>query len=117
MKNRLARVCEVIKRELGLLIPRQIEFGGALVTVSGVDITPDLKQAHVLISVLGGGPGARRRAMELLDAHRAELQSGIASHIKMKNTPHLHFRLDESVERGSRIIGIMDELGLLEEKQ
>jgi ribosome-binding factor A len=35
----------------------------------------------------------------------------------MKNTPHLHFRLDESVERGSRIIGIMDELGLLEEKQ
>jgi ribosome-binding factor A len=35
----------------------------------------------------------------------------------MKNTPHLHFRLDESVVRGARVIGIMDELGLLGEKQ
>jgi ribosome-binding factor A len=33
----------------------------------------------------------------------------------MKHTPHLNFRLDEAIERGTRVIDIMDELGLKEE--
>jgi NADPH2:quinone reductase len=45
MKHRLERVCEVLKRELGIIICRELDFGSVLVTVSAVDITPDLKQA------------------------------------------------------------------------
>ena len=116
MKNRLARVCEVLKREIGVLIQRELEFGGALVTISGVDITPDLKQAHVFVSVLGS-PADRRKAMEALEEHRTEFQSEIGRRIKMKNTPHLHFKIDEAVERGSRVISIMNELGLIDEKR
>jgi ribosome-binding factor A len=115
MNNRLARVCEVLKRELGMIIRRELEFENTLVTVSGVDITPDLKQAHVFVSALGS-PAGRRKAMESLEEHRVMFQTELSRRVHIKHTPHLHFRLDEAIERGSRIITLMDELGLTEEK-
>ena len=53
MKHRIERVCEVLKRELGQIILRELTFPTPLVTISGVDITPDLKQAHVYVSAMG----------------------------------------------------------------
>ncbi len=114
MKYRLARVCEVLKRELGLIITREIRFESPLVTVSGVDITPDLKQAHIFVSAIGT-PAQRRDALEKLEQNRAGLQHELAKRVVLKNTPHLNFKLDDSIERGARVIDIMDELGLLPE--
>ena len=114
MINRLARVTEVLKRELGVIIPREIDIRDTLVTVSAVDITPDLKQAHVFISAMGK-PQDRRKTMQSLEDTRVHIQAALSKPIKMKQTPHLHFHLDESLERGSRVINLMDELGLVEE--
>ena len=111
MKHRLERVCEVLKRELGVILLREIDFAPVLVTVSSVDVTPDLKQAHVYISALGN-PGQQRRVLEKLEHQRVHLQSEIAKRVSLKNTPHLFFKLDGSIERGSRILNIMNELGL-----
>lgn len=111
MINRLARVCEVLKRELGILATRDLDFHGDLITISSVDITPDLKQAHVYLSALGP-PGAGRRALEAFEKHRTHLQTELSRRVHIKHTPHLHFHLDSSIERGTRIIGILDELGL-----
>lgn len=115
MKYRLQRVCEVLKRELGVIIGREIRFLSPLVTVSDVDITPDLKQAHVFISVIGDD-AARRDALAQLDHNRTVLQHELAKRVVLKNTPHLNFKLDESIERGSRVINLMDELGLIPEQ-
>ena len=114
MKNRLVRVCEVLKREIGVIIRRELEFENTLVTVSDVDITPDLKQAHIFISALGT-PAGRRKAMEALENHRVMFQTELSRRVPMKHTPHLNFRLDDAIERGTRVIDIMDELGLKEE--
>ena len=114
MKNRLVRVCEVLKREIGVIIRRELEFDNTLVTVSDVDITPDLKQAHIFISALGS-PAGRRKAMEALESHRVMFQTELSRRVQMKHTPHLNFRLDDAIERGTRVIDIMDELGLKEE--
>jgi ribosome-binding factor A len=114
MKNRLVRVCEVLKREIGVIIRRELEFDNTLVTVSDVDITPDLKQAHIFISALGSAAG-RRKAMEALESHRVMFQTELSRRVQMKHTPHLNFRLDDAIERGTRVIDIMDELGLKEE--
>ena len=114
MKNRLVRVCEVLKREIGVIIRRELEFENTLVTVSDVDITPDLKQAHIFISALGT-PAGRRKAMEALENHRVMFQTELSRRLQMKHTPHLNFRLDDAIERGTRVIDIMDELGLKEE--
>ena len=107
MKHRLLRVNELIKRELSILITREITFENALVTINQVDVTSDLKSAHVYVSVLGAG---RVEAMNKLEENRAMLQADLARHVVLKYTPHLIFHLDDSVERGARVIEILQEI-------
>ncbi len=114
MKHRLLRVNELMKRELSLLITRDITFENALVTINQVDVTPDLKSAHVYVSVLGEG---RAAAMQKLDENRTMLQADLARHVILKYTPHLIFHLDDSVERGARVIEILQEIETPESKR
>ena len=114
MKHRLERVRELIKRELGSAINRLVTFEAALVTVNSVDITPDLKQAHIFISVIGND-AQKRLAIETLEKNRPLLQHEVSKRVILKYTPILHFQLDDSIERGARVIDIMDSLGLKHE--
>ena len=111
MKNRLDRVNESIKRELGVLVSREFTFQAKLVTVKEVDITPDLKSAHVYVGVLGT-PEERRAAMAQLHEARPRLQHELSRRIVLKFTPQLHFKLDETGERGDRILQIIEDLHL-----
>lgn len=114
MKHRIERVCEVLKREIGIIICRELDFGPVLVTVSSVDITPDLKQAHVFVSALGS-PGQQVKALEKLEHSRVLIQGEVAKRVTLKHTPHLFFKIDTAIERGTRVLSIMDELGLEED--
>ena len=107
MKHRLLRVNEVVKRELSLLITREMNFEQGLVSINQVDVTSDLRNAHVFVSVLGT---TGTSVINQLEAHRAALQSGLARHVTLKYTPHLVFHLDDSIERGTRVIEIMQEI-------
>ena len=107
MKHRLLRVNELLKRELSGLIAREMNFEQGLVSINQVDITSDLKNAHVFVSVVGT-TGAS--VINQLEAHRAALQSALAKHVVLKYTPHLVFHLDDSIERGTRVIEIMQEI-------
>jgi ribosome-binding factor A len=109
MKHRLERVNELIKRELGDLLTREVTFEAALVTVQQVDITPDLKHAHVFISVIGSDVQAKA-AMAKLHDRRTHLQHLLSKRVILKFTPHLHFKLDESIERGTRVINILEQI-------
>ena len=115
MKHRIERVCEVLKRELGRIILRELTFSTPLVTVSGVEITPDLKQAHVYVSALGND-AQRQNVLTVLDQNRGMLQAQVSKRVVLKHTPHLNFKLDDSIERGSRVLNILDDLGLDEKK-
>ena len=108
MKHRMLRVNEVVKRELSGIIAREMSFEGALVSINHVDVTSDLKNAHVFVSVLG--TEARESVMSKLASHRPALQAELARHVTMKYTPHLIFHLDNSIERGTRVIEIMQEI-------
>lgn len=111
MKHRLQRVNEVLKRELGDLLTREFSFKAALVTVQTVDVTPDLKHAHVFVSVIGKDEEAKA-AMAMLHESRPQLQHALSKRVVLKFTPHLHFKLDETIERGTRIINILEQIGL-----
>ena len=108
MKHRMLRVNEVVKRELSGIIAREMSFEGALVSINDVDVASDLKNAHVFVSVLGTEAG--ESVISKLNSHRATLQAELARHVTMKYTPHLIFRLDNSIERGTRVIEIMQEM-------
>ncbi len=108
MKHRLLRVNEVVKRELSMIITRDMRFDDMLVTVNTVDVTPDLRNAHVFVSVLGKGSAGG--VMQKLDANRTTLQAELSKHVVLKYTPHLVFHLDESIERGARVFQILQEI-------
>lgn len=104
----MLRVNEVVKRELSTIITRELTFQDVLVTVNQVDVTPDLKTAHVFVSLLGKGDAAQ--VMAKLEAHRTILQAELSKHVVLKYTPHLVFHLDDSIERGARVFEILQQI-------
>jgi ribosome-binding factor A len=111
MKHRQLRVNELVKRELSGIIAREINFEGALVSINAVDVAPDLKNAHVFVSTLGAGN--RDKVIDKLEAHRPALQAELSRHVVLKYTPHLVFHLDDSIERGTRVLEILSEIDKL----
>lgn len=111
MTNRLARVSEVLKRELSTIMQRVIHFDAPLVSVASVDITPDLKNAHFYITAFGND-AQKRAALQTLEQNRPMLQHEVSKRVTLKHTPHFYFHLDDSIERGVRVLQVMDELGL-----
>ena len=107
MSQRLDRINELLRREISTVLQRDFEFGGALVTVSGVDITQDLREAKVFVGVLGGY-GAK--VIEQLSQRRALIQSRVAKRVVLRCTPKLDFRLDTSAARGVDMINVLDEV-------
>jgi ribosome-binding factor A len=110
MKHRLERVNEVLKRELSEIISREINFAPqVLVTIPAVAVSPDLRQCHVFVSVIGE-ESQKARVMEQLEEHRTTMQREISRRVVLKYTPHLYFKLDDSIERGSRVLKIIQDL-------
>ena len=109
MSLRIVRVCELIKRELGVIVGREMKFEAPLVSVRAVDITPDLKNAHVFVSAIGT-KWQKDQAIAALEANRQHLQHELSRRVILKYTPHLHFQLDESIERGTRVLNLLDEI-------
>src|SRR5437762_4235078 len=89
MKHRMLRVNEVVKRELSGIVAREVSFEGALVTINHVNVNPDLKSAHVFVSVLGSEKA--ETVMTRLEEHRVAFQAELARRVTMKYTPHLLF--------------------------
>ena len=110
MSQRLDRINEVLRREISTVLQRDFEFVDCLVTISGVEITQDLREAKVFVSVLGGRSGS---VMEKLGQKRGLIQSRVAKRVVLRCTPILSFRLDESAERGVEMVNFLDEVDKL----
>jgi ribosome-binding factor A len=80
-----------------------------LVTVTAVSVTPDLREATVYVSVLGG-QRQRRSTLAGLESAHGVLQAKISRELSLRRTPMLSFAYDESVERGVRMTKLIDEL-------
>jgi ribosome-binding factor A len=110
MSLRLERVRELLKREIGEIIRRELPVNEAgLINVNDLQVAPNLKNATVFIGILGG-KAQKEKAMELLETHRKRIQAIVARSVVLKYTPRLRFALDDSVERGNRVLKILDEL-------
>ena len=108
--HRLQRVRELLKREIGEVIRREIPVTEAgLVSVNDVDPAGDLKSATVFISILGNAD-QQKRGLAMLTQHRARIQGLVARSVVLKYTPTLRFVIDDSVARGNRVLEIIDEL-------
>jgi ribosome-binding factor A len=107
---RLQRVRELLKREIGEVIRREIPVGEAgLITVNDVEVTSDLHMATVYIGILGNAD-QRKKGLAQLNHHRKRIQGLVGKAVILKYTPQLRFKIDESIEQGNRVLKLIDEL-------
>ena len=107
---RLQRVRELLKREIGELIRRDIPVGEAgLITVNDVILSNDLQSATVFVGILGNADQQKKGVAELND-HRKRIRGLLGKSVILKYTPQLRFVIDDSIEQGNRVLKIIDEL-------
>jgi len=89
-----------------------------MVSITGVKVTPDTVRADIYFSVLGGADADARAETEAgLDDAAGWLRRELGNRLRLRNTPQLVFHYDTTLERGERIAGILDELGLSDEEE
>jgi ribosome-binding factor A len=107
---RLQRVRELLKREIGEAIRREFQVSDVgLITVNDVAVAGDLQAAVVFVSILGDEQ-QQRRGMAALQRHRKRIQGLLGRAVVLKYTPRLQFKIDDSIARGNRVLGIIEEL-------
>lgn len=109
MSQRKIRVGELIQRELSSLLHGRWRAESVAITITEVDISPDLRNAKVYYSVIGGRE-AVAKAGKFLMSVRNELRYNLGKKVILKYTPELRFAHDPSVERGMKLLSVMDEI-------
>ena len=111
-RRRMARINHLIREELsemlqrGLNDPRVARAG--LVSITDVETAPDLSAARVWVSVLGE-PADRQATLRALTHAAGFFRSQLASRLTTRTVPQLDFRMDESMERGDRLLQMIRE--------
>ena len=110
MRNtrRADRVAEAIREEIATVLtesakdPRIVGF----VTVTGVEVTSDLRHAKVFVSVMGSG-AEKEATFQGLASTASHLRSRVGRALRLRVAPEIQFREDDSVQRAARIESLL----------
>ncbi len=109
MSNRTLRVNELIQREMSSILRKRYQAESLPITIVSVEVTPDLLEGRVFVSVLGDADAAEKK-LRWLRKISGELRFELGRTIVLKNMPKFVYELDVTTERGNRILGILDEI-------
>ena len=106
-RGRPRKVADLVQRELSDLLRREVRDPRVgMVTITAVDVSPDLTHAKVFFTLLDQKD--KETTLQGLQRAAGYLRSQIAQRIKLYTTPELRFVYDESVERGDRLSQLID---------
>lgn len=107
--KRTDRVAEMMQRKLSQIIQQEIKDPRlpSLVTVAGVKVAKDLGHAKVYFTVFNGDPV---ETTNILNAAASYLRTALARTMTLRTVPQLHFIHDDSIEYGSRLSRLIDEV-------
>jgi ribosome-binding factor A len=103
-------VDELLRQEIGALLAKEVadpRIGFA--TITDVETSPDLRHAKVWVSVIGQ-KGDRDGTLRALDSAMPFIRHELGRRLRIKRIPELHVRLDDSAERGTRVLHVLSEL-------
>ena len=109
MSGRMRRVNEAVRAVVAETVSELKDPRIGLVTVTSVQVTRDLREGVVYVSVLGNET-KRRATLAGLESAHGVVQGRVARELGLKRTPQLTFEYDPSVERGVRMTALIDEL-------
>ena len=110
MTQRTDRVDELLRQEIGSIVSREVadpRIGFA--TITKVETTPDLRHAKVWVSVIGQ-PKERTETIAALGRAMPFVRHELGKRLRLKRIPEFHLELDDSVERGTRVLQLLNEL-------
>lgn len=109
-KIRTNRVAEQMKKEIGEILNQKLKDPRiGFVTVTDVDLTNDLQQATVYVSVLGNET-EKEASLAGLEKATGFVRSEVGKRIRLRKVPEITFKFDEAHEYGNRIDSILKEL-------
>lgn len=110
MSRRTSRVEEASREVLAEVLAREVKDPRVgFVTITGVKVSPDLRQARVTVSVLGEDDEVDRSMAGLASA-KGYLRSALGKHLRLKYLPEIEFVLDHQSEDALRLAGLLREV-------
>jgi len=107
MGLRREKLQELFKAEASAILLRELRDPRiGFVSVTEVELSRDLRHAKIFVSVMGDQE-AKRRTMEALDRAAGYVRSELGRRVSLRHTPEVLFRLDESIERGTRVVALL----------
>jgi ribosome-binding factor A len=109
MTERTARLDELLREEISAVIARDVDDPRVgFVTITDVEVAPDLRHAKVWVSVIGSEQ-ERRDTLRALNRAMPFVRQRLGK-LRLKRIPDLHVKLDTTAERGTRVLRILDAL-------
>ena len=109
MSKRILKINELLKRQLGQLFLKEIEFPkGVLVTITRVETSPDLKEAIVSISAMPSS--GNKKVQEILKYCIYNLQQEINKRLRMRPIPKIVFREEKKVGEAAKIEELLEKI-------
>jgi len=113
--KRAERVSDQMKQEVADILMRKIKDPRiGFVTVTDVEVSDDLRNAKVFVSVYGAG---KEETLKGLASASAFIRSELGRRMRMKFVPELLFRFDKTVEEGAHIMELLHEIEQEEKKK
>lgn len=109
MSSRSVRVNELVKREISQVLHTNYRERAISITITEVDVSPDLRNARIFYSVIGD-EAAVRDAETFFNREHRNIRQFLAKTVVLKYLPKLYFRHDDSYARGSRILDLLNEI-------
>ncbi len=110
MTQRTDRVDELLRQEIGSIVARDVQDPRiGFVTITRVETTPDLRHARVWVSVIGQ-PKERSQTIAALGRAMPYVRHELGKSLRLRRIPDLHVELDDTAERGTRVLHLLDEL-------
>jgi ribosome-binding factor A len=110
MSNRTLRVNELLQRELSDILRKRYQGESVAITITEVRVAPDLRDARVFVSVVGSAE-LQEAKLRWLRAHSRAIREELGRRVVLKYMPRFDYVVDHSLEQGSRILRMLDEIG------
>lgn len=107
--NRLKRVNEELKKEISNIINYDMNNTNitGMVSVTKVKVTPDMRYARVYVSMINSN---KKKTLAALKKSSGYIRTVLAHRVNLRTTPEIVFEFDESIEYGSKIDNILNEI-------
>lgn len=106
--DRLVRINESIHRELSRLISEEVETPGSLATITKVEVTPDLKEARIWVSVLPESESGR--VVKILQNRAFHFHQELNKRVKLRIVPKLLFLADDTAVKTKEMEELLDSI-------